>query len=453
MITYLPEIYPDELAYSWFCRYFVHSGYLTHKAALQDILQNRHNNPSKEFLGHLTPDILTAIKRMYPIDKIIIEHTMFPQYARFIPLEQRKNALYSIGNDFCDVHHLFAVLPRSDSDIYLKYCPMCVKEDREKHGETYWHRTHQLRNITVCSKHNCKLISSEVTAKSEQTFTFCPAEEYVTENEPIVETDSLMIDFCKYSSDVFSSKIDMENDISIKAILYSAMKDNGYVSATGKTRHIKRLADDLKAFYEGIGINDIASFHQVQRVLHGDRFDFTVICQIAYFLNLDMNILTNHTLTKDQIEWERNTHHMKDKTKIDWSMYDQETAPLLENTLRDIYEGKANKKGRPERVSKRMVYKLMGFPQHRLEKLPECNAVFQKYSETYEENWARRIIWAYDKLKKEGKPFYWTDIRDLTGVKREYMDKVIPLIKKNYDKEYVTDGINLICGEPENECN
>jgi len=60
--------------------------------------------------------------------------------------------------------------------------------------------------------------------------------------------------------------------------------------------------------------------------------------------------------------------------------------------------------------------------------LPECNAVFQKYSETYEENWARRIIGAYDKLKEEGRPFYWSDIRDLTGVKRENMDKVIPII-------------------------
>lgn len=28
MITYLPEIYPDELVYSWFCRYAIHSGYL-----------------------------------------------------------------------------------------------------------------------------------------------------------------------------------------------------------------------------------------------------------------------------------------------------------------------------------------------------------------------------------------------------------------------------------------
>ena len=143
---------------------------------------------------------------------------------------------------------------------------------------------------------------------------------------------------------------------------------------------------------------------------------------------------------------------MKDKTKVDWSMYDQETAPLLENNLRDIYEGRANKKGRPERVSKRMVYKLMGFPQHRLEILPKCKAVFDKYSESYEENWARRIIWAYDKLMKEGNLFYWSDIRDLTGVKRENMDKVIPLIKKNYDKKYVTGVINLICGEPENEC-
>jgi len=48
---------------------------------------------------------------------------------------------------------------------------------------------------------------------------------------------------------------------------------------------------------------------------------------------------------------------------------------------------------------------------------------------------------------KEGKLFYWSDIRNLTGVKRENMDKVIPLIKKNYDKKYVTDVINLICGD------
>lgn len=37
MITYLPKIYPDELVYSWFCRYAVHSGYTSHKQALENV--------------------------------------------------------------------------------------------------------------------------------------------------------------------------------------------------------------------------------------------------------------------------------------------------------------------------------------------------------------------------------------------------------------------------------
>lgn len=67
MITYLPELYPDELVYSWFCRYYAHSGYLTHKSALEDILYKRHNNPSKEFLGRLSSDMTEAIKRKYSV--------------------------------------------------------------------------------------------------------------------------------------------------------------------------------------------------------------------------------------------------------------------------------------------------------------------------------------------------------------------------------------------------
>lgn len=124
MIVYLPEIYPDELVYSWFCRYFVHSGYISHKMALQDILYKKCNNPSKEFIGHLNPEMEQTIKQLYSIDELIIQHTMYPQYARFIPLEQKKLALYHIGYDFCDVHHLFTVLPRTESEQNLRHCPL-----------------------------------------------------------------------------------------------------------------------------------------------------------------------------------------------------------------------------------------------------------------------------------------------------------------------------------------
>ena len=79
----------------------------------------------------------------------------------------------------------------------------------------------------------------------------------------------------------------------------------------------------------------------------------------AFCLGIDVNDLTKPILTEEQIERERNTHYMRDKTKIEWSVYDEETAPLLENTLRDIYEGKTNEQGRPERVSERMVYRII----------------------------------------------------------------------------------------------
>ena len=123
MIAYLPEIYPDELVYSWFCRYYVHSGALTHKMALDDILYKRCNNLSKEFLGHLNPEMQSKIQKIYPIECLIFENTMFPQYARFVPLDQRKTALYHLCNDFRDVHHLFSVLPRADTDRFINYCP------------------------------------------------------------------------------------------------------------------------------------------------------------------------------------------------------------------------------------------------------------------------------------------------------------------------------------------
>jgi hypothetical protein len=118
------------------------------------------------------------IEEILPIEMLILQHTMFPQYAKFISLESKKKAMYHLCYDFKDVHHLFAVPPRINTDRYLKYCPLCVDEDRRKYGETYWHRSHQIRGVQGCYKHNCVLESSDVTAKSEQTFTFCPAEEY-----------------------------------------------------------------------------------------------------------------------------------------------------------------------------------------------------------------------------------------------------------------------------------
>ena len=86
----------------------------------------------------------------------------------------------------------------------------------------------------------------------------------------------------------------------------------------------------------------------------------------------------------------------------------------------------------------------MGFPGHRLENLPLCKAVFDRYSESYEENWARRIVWGYNKLKTNNALSYWSDIRRITGVKKKNIEKVIPYIRKHTDKKTADSIIALI---------
>ena len=92
---------------------------------------------------------------------------------------------------------------------------------------------------------------------------------------------------------------------------------------------------------------------------------------------------------------------------VDWRLLDEEKAPLLEQVAKDIYSGVASAVSRPERVSERLVYREMDLSAHRLENMPKCRVIFEKYTESYPENYARKIIWAYKKLQVESdKPFF-----------------------------------------------
>lgn len=447
MISYFPAIYPDELVYSWLCRYYVHSGFFSSKSAMQELYCKRSDNPSKEFIGNLNPGAMEQIAKMYPLDKLVLEHTMYPQYARFIPLEQKKTALYRLGHDNCDAHHLFCVLPRSEGEQYLRFCPLCVQEDRETYGEAYWHRKHQIRNMGICMKHKCRLVKSSVPAKSEQSFTFCPAEHCIGHDGAITESSSRMIQFASYLESVFDAPIDFDNDIPVSSILYDGLSRTKYLKPSGRSRYTKMLADDLNVFYREMGLYNIASMYQIQRVLLGSRSDFSVVCQIAFFLGMEPEKLTSPALTPEQVQQEQNTHYMKDTIPVDWELLDAETAPILERIACGIYDGTANENGRPERVSERLVYRELNLLGHQLENLPKCRAIFEKYTEPYPESWARKIIWAYQRLRAQDKPFYWSDIRKLSGVKKKNFSEIMPYLEKHTDDETVNQIITLVTAD------
>lgn len=154
--------------------------------------------------------------------------------------------------------------------------------------------------------------------------------------------------------------------------------------------------------------------------------------------------LTAPSLTIEQIQQEQDSHNMKDTVPIDWELLDMETAPVLEKFAKDVYDGTASESGRPERVSEKLVYREMNLLGHQLENMPRCKAIFERYTESYPESWARKIIWAYRKLKEEGEPFYWTDIRKISGVKKKNIQSIIPYLMKHADADMVSQIIALV---------
>lgn len=86
---------------------------------------------------------------------------------------------------------------------------------------------------------------------------------------------------------------------------------------------------------------------------------------------------------------------MKAAVPVDWKQLDTETAPILEKFAKGVYDGTANESNRPEWVSEKPVYRELNLLGHQLENMSKCKAIFEQYTESCPESWARKIIGAY----------------------------------------------------------
>ena len=158
----------------------------------------------------------------------------------------------------------------------------------------------------------------------------------------------------------------------------------------------------------------------------GERYDFSLTCQIGFFLNMTSENLTAPHLSEEQIRTEEESHYIKVRTTPDWEEYDSKMSLAIEAVAADIYSGAADSMGKPEKVTEKFICRILGIKQHRLENMPKCRAVLERYLESYPESWARKLVWAYEWLENnEEDIFYWKHLRKLTGVKKEHFDEII----------------------------
>lgn len=182
MTMYLPEIYPDELVYSWLARYYIQTGYVRYAFVAEELFQSKTVRPDIEFVNQYTASMLQSITEKMPMSEIIENHTMFPYYGRFLQKERRNRAYTAMIQTKGNYHNLLPMPKRKgNTDRYLRYCPVCAENDRKQYGEAYWHRIHQLQGVKICSQHRCYLVDSQVQISGKASPTLIAAETIIPE--------------------------------------------------------------------------------------------------------------------------------------------------------------------------------------------------------------------------------------------------------------------------------
>lgn len=475
MIGFMPDIYPDELVYSWFSRYYVHSGHSAYMFAIEDLLGKKSIRPDVEFVNRMDNDVRTIITKVMPMEELILQHTMFPYY-RFAENARLCSALRSMSA--CrgeDVHRLLPISKKRNIR-YIRYCPLCETEAREIHGEAYWTRSSVMKNIGICDKHRCMLKNTKIEISGRQSGRLYVAEEEVSDMVPEMIVDGLELKFAEYMLEVFRQPIDFKNSIPVGVFFQSRLEGTKYLSVRGMQNHISLLLSDLMEFYNGLQVQDdqsvgISQIHQLQHILQGKNSDFYQICQLAYFLGISPDELTNPKLpSKTQTELynakvrqlysqglgcyriarevggcpstvrHANTVRKKKphdytaarlgKQIRDWKQYDTDMLSEVQKAIEQIYNGNG---GRPKRVTVSAVAKYIGCSNKRIEcHMPKCKKLVDSYHEDFPVYWAREVVWCYQYLQesKGGDDIRWRDIRDITNLRKnnflasfEYLDR------------------------------
>lgn len=474
MIAFMPKINNDELCYSWLAKYYCHSGYPAYSYALNDLLEKRTIHFSAEFISRFNEDAKEVITNMIPMEKLIIEHTMFP-IIRFMDYNRMNKSLDCMIRQEGKVSDLLP-LPKSNNTRYLRYCPCCASEQRENFGEAYWTRTANTNDLDICAKHRCKLKDTDILLSGRQSPRLHIAELVIKDIEPEFVEDGIELQFAQYLTDVFQAPINKENKVNISDFLKSKIEGTKYLCPSGQQRNVSLLYNNMMDFYSEISNKGIKDVVQIQKVFNGYRTSFYEICQMAFFLNVQVSELVNpilpektqqerfnekvaslkasglsskkiarmlnadpHSVRMAGVEKPKAGHDRSGRKGIpkeDWSKMDEETLPIVKEICKKLYNGKY---GKPKKVTVGTVERMLNMPNKRFAYLPKCREEVKAYEESQEEFWARKIVWQYRKLLSEGEAVTFRNLTRPLNLRRENFLSAFSFLylfcKKNEEKK------------------
>lgn len=157
MITIFYEAYPNEITYSWFARYSHINGDITYTTTSKELFGKKRVKPIilyPKHIGYFIKQLPTEWN--ITISEIINKNTIIPLFLPFMDKERADNIISHIKDG--DMKNIALEIGINTGQIFkeepnIKVCPICYKEDIEKHGEAYIHRNYQVPGTYICSSH------------------------------------------------------------------------------------------------------------------------------------------------------------------------------------------------------------------------------------------------------------------------------------------------------------
>lgn len=289
MYKYSLEILPDELYISYLSRLFARYGFIEPARFNKEIFKDSRKTIDLELINPIYDELLTVSTES------LIKGSLFTYQYMFIGKKLEK-IYQSMLNSDGKVSKVNMGITPTKKKRYLKYCPLCNREE----SEPYFHTSHQYLN--VCLKHRSRLVESSIAIGSKEKTTY----KTLIEEDRVDEVEKInipleQIRFYEYVKQVVDNEIDFNARGTISSYLFYWMKKREYTTIRQNAlRTINLYKESKNKFSEFISF-DFPTLSSFKSVLKGYSFNSLTILIIAYTLDITTNDLTHRNKSNKKI--------------------------------------------------------------------------------------------------------------------------------------------------------
>jgi hypothetical protein len=184
------------------------------------------------------------------LSKIITQVTNSDVEMLSILLERTNLRLWRLSKDYTDdLSVLNNLMPRAnieDNEFLFStswhLCTQCIKEDRQRLGYCYWHKTHQLPSMTHCLKHSIPLKTNKSLSNINR---LALPNSYLNEELEAYQNCDEFIEWSKFIGKINSA---LTLDTSLPDKLRNQMKTQLNLPDLGKFNHkesYQKITDEM----------------------------------------------------------------------------------------------------------------------------------------------------------------------------------------------------------------